>query len=388
MGLASGFLASRGIIRKLDSGVIEMPVMTGYIGASSFILSNNYYNSRDTVESDVVDYYRQFYMHYYRWIDSGDGRSAAQYKLALGQFKAVVKYHEDKYHGNLNTLEMDFEETKSGIRLAENTPRAIRWARVIPVIALFLLVMGIPGFVRDKGHRKFSGALYFDAIFRPHRITDMDAWHSTRRMVLLFLTLYLLSLIVFSSFTSLVFPLIFGSLGLVFIAVLALLMNAPRKLDRIMVTLLAPKVLIMSAILIVVAIRGPIFFWYNVWVSDLFVMIFLSAYFMLIFRKFQVYVIMGRKWGHRGNAGAILMVLISLGIQLLLVGLVLKFFGLEESLAALNNDLLVLPIMTHFGIPLQLPIWIIIFAAGLILISALLFLLNLRTGQRSIKPVT
>jgi hypothetical protein len=202
--------------------------------------------------------------------------------------------------------------------------------------------------------------------------------------------------VVFSSFTSLFFPLVFGSLGLVFIAVLALLMNAPRKLDRIMVTMLAPKVLIMSAILIVVAIRGPIFFWYNVWVSDLFVMISLSAYVMLIFRKFQVYVIMGRKWGHRGNAGAILMVLISLGFQLLLVGLALKFFGLGESLAALNNDLLVLPcglsnilsILTNLGIPLQLPIWIIIFAAGLLLISSLLFLLNLRTGRRSIKPVT
>ena len=54
MGLAFGFLASRGFLRKLDSGIIEMPVMTDYIGASSFILSNNYYNSRDQFQK-VVD---------------------------------------------------------------------------------------------------------------------------------------------------------------------------------------------------------------------------------------------------------------------------------------------------------------------------------------------
>ena len=65
-----------------------------------------------------------------------------------------------------------------------------------------------------------------------------------------------------------------------------------------------------------------------------------------------------------------------LGIQLLFAGLALKFFGLEESLTALNNDLLVLPgglskimgIASHIGIPLELPLWIIYAASGLIVV--------------------
>ena len=338
----------------------------------------------------LLDYYRQFFMHYYHWIDTGDLQSGSKYKLSMGQFKAVVQYHEDKFGEDLNTLGMDFEEAKTGIRVAENAAMSIRWARVVVVLALFLLVMGIPGFVRDRAHRKFAGTLYFDALFRPHRISDMNAYHGTRRLVLFFLTLYLLALVVFSSFTSLLFPLCMGLLGLFYVAVLAMLMKTRRNLPKILVTLLAPKVVIMALVLVIVAIRGPMYFWYQVWVSDLFKMVFLSVWFMLIFRKFQIHVIMGRKWGHRRNLGSIAMVTMALGSQLLLAGLALQLFGLEESLTALNNELLVLPgglskimgITTHLGIPLQLPIWIILFASGMTLCSLLFLLLNRRFSRR------
>ncbi|MCK4749767.1 MAG: hypothetical protein KAT15_22080, partial [Bacteroidales bacterium] len=312
----------------------------------------------------LLDYYRQFFMHYYHWIETGDRQSGAKYKLAMGQFKAMVQYHEEKFHGNLNTLGMDFEEAKKGITVMENAGMSIRWARVVVVVALFLLVMGIPGFVRDRAHRRFAGTLYFDALFRPHRISDMNAYHGTRRMVVFLITLYLLSLVVFSSFASLWFPLALGLLGLIFVILLALLMNSRKNLDKILVVLLAPKVIIMSFILVIVAIRGPMYFWYQVWVSDLFKMGFLSVWFMLLFRKFHIYAVMGRKWGHRNHAGSNAMVLIAFGVQLLVAGLALQLFGLEESLTAMNNDLLVLPgglsrimgITTHLGIPLELPV--------------------------------
>jgi hypothetical protein len=343
----------------------------------------------------LLDYYRQFFMYYYHWIETGDRQSGTKYKLAMGQFKAMVQYHEEKFQGNLNTLGMDFEEAKTGISIAENAGRAIRWARVVVVVALFLLVMGIPGFVRDRAHRRFAGTLYFDALFRPHRISDMNAYHGTRRMVVFLLTLYLLSLVVFSSFASLWFPLALGLLGLIFVILLALLMNAPKNLDKILVVLLAPKVIIMSFVLVVVAIRGPMYFWYQVWVSDLFKMVFLSVWFMLLFRKFQVYVVMGRKWGHRNNTESKAMILIAFGFQLFVAGLALQLFGLEESLTALNNELIVLPgglsrilgITTHLGIPPELPTWIIWFASGVILCALLLLLINLRFKRKRVHRI-
>ncbi len=334
----------------------------------------------------LLDYYRQFFMHYYRWIDKGDLRDQAQYKLAMGQFKATVSYHEKKYGEDLNTLGMDFEEVKAWIGATENTGRSVRWARVIVVITFFLLVMGIPGFVRDRGHRRFAGTLYFDTLFRPHRVSDMNAYHGTRRLVLLFLILYLLALVVFSSFTALLFPLCMGILSLVFVLILGIFIGSGRNYDRILVVLLAPKIVILSLLLVAIAIRGPFYFWYQFWTSDLFRLLFLALYTMLIFRKFQVYVIMARKWGHRNNAGSIALVMASFGIQVLTAGLALQIFGLEESMTALNNELLVLPtglskilgITMHLGIPQQLPLWIIYCSSALILFSTFLYILHRR----------
>jgi hypothetical protein len=126
------------------------------------------------------------------------------------------------------------------------------------------------------------------------------------------------------------------------------------------------------------------YFWYQMWISDLFRILLLSVYFMLLFRKFHIYVIMGRKWGRRNRAASIGMVLTALGFQLLLAGLAINLFGLEESLSALNNEMLVLPgglskilgITTHLGIPLGIPVWLIWFSGGLILLSLLLYLIN------------
>jgi hypothetical protein len=339
----------------------------------------------------TLGFYRQFFMNYYRWIDTGERQPVAEYKVAMGQFKAMVKFLEDKYRGDLNVLGMDFGEVKKGITLAENAGRSVRWARVVVVLALFLLIMGIPGFIRDRAHRKFAGTLYFDTIFRPHLVSDMSAYHGTRRLVLFFITLYLLSLAVFSSFASLVFPVCLGLLSLVFILLLGLLMDPGKKSDRILVTLLAPKVVIVSFIMAITAIRGPAYFWYHLWVSDLFRMIFLSLFVMLLFRKFQLYIIMGRKWRHWHSTASVTMVLAALGFQLLLAGLALHLFGLERSLTALNSDLLILPtglsrilgITTHLGIPLQLPLWIICFSSALTVFSLILFFLNYRLTRRS-----
>jgi hypothetical protein len=325
-------------------------------------------------------------MNYYRWIDTGDPGARSTYKMAMGQFKAVMNYHEEKYGGDLNTLGMDFSEARAGIRVAEQTAHSVRWARVVVAIAMFLLLMSIPGFVRDRAHKKFSGSLYFDALFRPHLISDLTAYHGTRRLAIFLVTLYILSLVIFSSFASLVFPISLGLLGLIFTLGLATIMKRDRDFPRILVTLMAPKMIIMSLILVFVAIRGPMFFWFQLWVSDIFRGLFMAVLLMLYFRKFQIFIIMGRKWSHRNTSGAVGMVFIMFGIQILLAGLALQFFGLEESLTALNNDLLVLPgglskimgITTHLSIPLELPIWIIYMGSGIAACSLILYLFNRR----------
>ena len=100
---------------------------------------------------------------------------------------------------------------------------------------------------------------------------------------------------------------------------------------------------------------------------------------MLLIRKFQVYAILTRKWTEDKGTTSGALVYVVLGVQILLAGGALWIFGLERSLTALNNEMLVLPaglskimgITTHLGIPLQLPFWMFSFAAGLITLSLL-----------------
>lgn len=338
----------------------------------------------------LLDYYRQFFMHYYRWIDTGDPPSRISYKLAQGQFTAVMDFYEQKYAGNLNTLGMDFEESRTGLEIAGKTDAAVRWAKVLVVIFMFLLLMGIPGAVRDRANRKFAGTLLFDSIFRPNLISGLNLYHGTRRMAFFLVILYLLSLVIFSSFTSVLFPVCIGGLSMVYIILLTLSIGRGKDTARILVSLMAPKVLVMVGILIVVAIRGPLFFWYLIWTSDLFKMLFISLFVMLLFRRFQTYRILCGKWNRERGKVMQALVFTLLGVQILLSGVALTIFGLEESLTALNNEMLVLPaglskilgITTHLGIPPQLPLWIIIFAGGLIVISLIGLLIRERQSLK------
>ena len=325
----------------------------------------------------LLDYYRQFFMHYYRWIDTGDSHSSAAYKLAMGQFKAMMDFHENRYGENLDAMGMDFEETKTGISIAEEIPSSVRWAKVVVVLFLFLMVLGIPGAIRDRANQRFAGTLLFDSIFRPNLISGQNAYHGTRRLAFFLLAIYVLSLVIFSTFTSLLFPLCIGGLGLLFIGMLTLVIGRGRDIAEIGVSLMASKVLIMSAILVVVAIRGPLYFWYLMWTSDIFKMLFFSLFFMLLLRKFQVYSILSRKWNGNGGSATGALPYVMLGFQILVAGVTLWIVGLERSLTALNNEMLLIPaglsksvgITTHLGIPLQLPFWMVSFGAGLMGVS-------------------
>ena len=94
--------------------------------------------------------------------------------------------------------------------------------------------------------------------------------------------------------------------------------------------------------------------------------------------------VLAHKWSHRNRKGAAAMVWMALSIQLLVTGILLQWFGLEESLIALNNDLLLLPgrghdntgITTWLGVTPELPGRIILFAGIVLGIFLLVFIFN------------
>ncbi len=192
----------------------------------------------------LLDYYRQFFLHYYRWVDTGNMQSSAQYKLALGQFGATLDYFEEKYTDDPFFTPLQLEEFRTFIRIAEQTARTVRWAKVVTVILIFLLVMGIPRLIRDSGYKKYAASLYYDSVFRPYFISDLNAWHGIRRVALVLMLFYLFSMVIFSSFISWKLPLIIASLGLIPVFTLMVLWGAQRRLPEKLISLMAPKIMI------------------------------------------------------------------------------------------------------------------------------------------------
>jgi len=433
-GLSAGYFASRGAARLHDRALSEFPDSFSEVtipGASVAMLSTYYDQSkewfRDVVnkgpdavreaalrrnllvqlrdsanaqsegynelislaerEVDLLrlkDYYRQFFMHYYRWLDTGNAQSSVQYKLALGQFKATLDYLEEKYREDLCFTLCEQEELQTAIRITEQTDRTIRWARVVVVVLIFTLIIGIPRFIRVSGYKKFAGSLCFDALFRPNQVSGLKGWHSIHRMAAALLVLYLFALVIFSSFVSWRIPLIFGALGLIPVIALVGMSGYRGKLPEKLVSFMAPKMLILILVLGVVALRGPIFLWYRIWGSELYRTLFISLLSMLIFRKFHVNMVLARKWSHRNRRGSGAMVWMAFGLQLMAAGVLLYWLGPDESLITLNRELLLLPEEFIVTPSVLLP-WMMIVAGAVTVGAFLLFLLNRRGEADTIR---
>ncbi len=332
----------------------------------------------------MLDYYLTYFMHHYRWIDTGESSPSGNYQLALGQFRATVSYFRLKYPEHPDPEGMDLGAMLRGTRLAEQNPRAVRWARVLVVVLLFTLIMGIPRFIRESSHRKFAASLYFDALFRPMMVSDLGAWHALRRLAAGLVIAYLLGPVILSTFCSWKLPLLAAALGMLPVTLLSMLTSRSGKQAEILVSLMAPKVFILLVVLVPVAVRGPGFLCYRFWDSEVFRAMFLAVLGALVFHKYRVHAILARKWSHRNRRGSAAMVGMAMGLQLLAGGILLKAFGMEESLLSLNRDLALLPggdpsvlgSMAWHGVPSTLPVWILVLASVLLVISGIIYLLN------------
>ncbi len=87
--------------------------------------------------------------------------------------------------------------------------------------------------------------------------------------------------------------------------------------------------------------------------------------------------ILARKWSHRNRNGSAAMVGMALGLQFLVCGVFLYWFGPEESLAALNRELLLLPAYL-LETPPKLLNWMMTVAGILTLSSLSIFIFNRR----------
>ena len=151
-----------------------------------------------------------------------------------------------------------------------------------------------------------------------------------------------------------------------------------------LVTLMGPILMAMAFILVFVAYRGPMFFWFKLWTSDPFRIIFFMVLFLTFFRGIHVNIIAGRKWSERGSIASAGIVSFVFGLQLFITGLAIQIAGFESTLSTINDELLIFPgglsgrvgIATHLGVPLKLPLYTIIFSLLVLIFGGVLFIFN------------
>lgn len=388
--VAEGFEAARqaaGLMTTLES--VQDHVSLNNDGYEQLIHAADYEKDLFT----MLAYYRQFFMRYYFWLDTGDDGTETDYKLALGQFRATRIQHEAKYKNDLNTLGFEFFEADQGLRIADNSSLTIIMARVILVLILFLFLIGLPGLNISRGPRKFAASLLFDSVFRPHRISNLNSYYRTGTLAMLSLVLFAAGIFTFSSFAAIIFPVSIVLIAFFYMILLPVLFTRRGDYLKGLIALAGPKLMILTFFLLFVAWRSPMFFWYQIWTSDLFRTMFFAIFIMLIFRRIQLNIIAVRKWSERNVAGSAGLVFFVMGLQLLIAGIVMEVTGLERSLTLLNDELIILPgglsrilgITTHLGIPVALPLWIIWLSLVMVTAGFLMFILNrkrLVTRQR------
>ena len=130
------------------------------------------------------------------------------------------------------------------------------------------------------------------------------------------------------------------------------------------------KTLLLS---LVVLLRGPLSYWYRFWTDEQFRNIYVPVSFALFLWLFWVtYVVMRTAYGC-GRLRATGRVLVAVAVPMLALGGLMFWSGLESALTAFNNQMALLPlglskilgITVHLGIPTEIPLYLMVFAAVL-----------------------
>jgi hypothetical protein len=323
---------------------------------------------------DSVDYeinlletlaaYRAAFLAYYRWLDVGGGTAYREWRTARAQFDQARAAHVAAYEGDLDFRALSFFDVDAGFAHAGRM-RSMAWlARVILALLLVSLLAGASPMNRPIPDR--YGRKGFRALWRALAVSDhdgqIDLVGRTDRLVVTALPAILVvgTLLVSTSFLA---PFTAGVL-LLALSGMALggLLGAPARVVGNRASFSAPLLIAMLLPLAVMAVRGPGYFWFQFWTSDVFRMAVIVITVGVWVWFFGVQYASMRRSG-RPRFAATGYLLLTVGLPLVLIGGTMYAVGLERALTVINDELVILPlglsrilgISTHLNIPLYLP---------------------------------
>ncbi|WP_433363189.1 hypothetical protein ACQPZX_31665 [Actinoplanes sp. CA-142083] len=313
--------------------------------------------------------YRTMFLRRAQWIDTGETTAKEQWKKAEDAYEIARAAHVQKYGGRLDLPAYNFTAADLGSERFDRDPAMATFARILlGVLVVSILVPWRP-----------ARSLWRAAV-RPWRV---DRPAPAKLAILFPAAVLLLSRGIYTWFAAPAHLLV--SLGAwVIFALVARLLVRGRDPGALW-TVIGGVALLRSVLLLAaLAIRGPGHYWFEFWTNpaarSAYVTIGFAIFGWLFFATGSV-LRTHYGWSRRGVTGAILL---AAGLPVLAIGALIWSAGLERSLTVWNDQMALLPwglhrilgIVTYLGIPPQLPVWLTV--AG-----ALLVIAGLATARRS-----
>jgi len=330
--------------------------------------------------------YRHYFLKYYQWLDTGEKSAYVEWNKVLIEFETQYQLHIAKHGYNLDFPAYNFDEALVSIEVAKRTKKFSLLALALSFLIFIAIFLGIRPFQKKNKFfpMKALSSLLWNALVKPTTAYTKREGMCIPVVGFVWLEILIMgSLFVFSSgIAGSFFWLFQGSLILYIFSIFVLNLSSFKTKSIEYLAVLSPVLVILLGLMSISAIRGPMYFWNTFWISDIFRVIFLTAFVAIIMWTYFVLYHRQKVLGSNNGLKAFANVLIIQAVQFLYLGVLSKFNGLEKSLTVLNDELIVLPgglsrilgITTHLGIPAGIPDYLLI-GSGLFLFVGILFLL-------------
>lgn len=259
--------------------------------------------------------HKKFTLGFYEWLDRGGDDKEREWKESAAEYKKARAVHMERYQGNHDFPAYNFVMADNGVRQAERTDYAVWSARAL-LAALFLFA----ALVLRKGRGAGSG------IGTP-----------------IFLSAFTFGVLeAFTSFGAPLFVVTTGVPVLVYFFGLRFTVFGARGSGGFARSVL-PALAFLGIILAVTSVRGPYYFWFNVWTSGFFrTALVSSAVILLLTHYYLVYSYARGPLGARRLMGRMFFLT---GSLVALYGLVYVVFGIDRTLGRINDEILMMPVM-------------------------------------------
>jgi hypothetical protein len=272
--------------------------------------------------------WRQAFLSYYRWLDTGDTDAWTEWTAGRKRFEIAAAQHLARFGNDLDFPAFDLRSATQAIAVADRGGWVRGIAAALPIGVIALLGLGSPlgrqWRVRAKpGALARLGRLVWTTMVTPWRLgrEPLDAGSA---VAVTALALMLVGLLVgtLTGFTTVKVgvgsPLLFGLVALAFEST-AMGVAGLQGRGRLLVASVGPPIPGVTVLFAVIAVVGPLGFWYWFWTSPIFRVAFLTI--LLAMPLWTAYVMLaahthagwqGRIGGSLAAAGTGLVVLTAL----------------------------------------------------------------------------